>query len=303
MSGGEKNKVSVIIPTLNRGKEVLECIDSVLVSDYSDLEVVVIDNASADGTLEALGKKFSSLQKVKIIKNEKNLGAAGGRNRGVTYADGDYLLFLDSDNVIDPKMVGVLVKFLDEDEKCGMVGPLMKIKSHPDKLWLRYANINMWTSVGCYKGYGESADQEMEKVMEVGHIPNCFMVRKNDFESVGGFDEKYFIMYEESDLSEKVKNKLKKKIYLLREAVTFHSVPYEEKSTADLSVQYRKRAYLIARNRIYFMRHNASLLQGIIFLIIFNPLIFLYYQLSFISKKQFSEARDYARGAVAGLFL
>jgi len=295
--------VSVIIPTLNRRDDVVNCISSVLSSDYKEIEVIVVDNASKDNTVKKIQEIFGENYKVRLIQSDINLGAAGGRNKGESYANGEYLLFVDCDNVIDRRMISYLVEFFENKIDCGMVGPLMLFKDNPSLIWIYSADINMWTSRALYQGTGEKDKKQYKEIEEVGHIPNCFMVKKEDFEKIGGFDEKYLIMFEEADLAEKIKKRLKNKIYLYTKAKTYHNVDLPNTDGKSFGFRSKERAFLTARNRIYFMRKNASIFQLLIFLFFYNPLIFIYYQFFLIKNKQYEKAWFYLRGNIEGLFM
>lgn len=305
ISEKEKNDnktVSIIIPTLNRAKEVVDCIDSVSKSDYPKMEIIVVDNASTDDTVVKIERKFlQGDNRIKLIKSKVNFGAGGGRNKGAEKAKGEYLLFVDSDNVIDRSMISELVKFMESHKKCGMAGPLMLFKKDPNIIWLYYADINMYTSKAEYKGTGEKNAGQYDEVIEVGHLPNCFMVRKSEFRKVDGFDERYLIMYEDADLAEKIKKKLRKKVFVYSRAVTYHDVPLPDSSVdGKFGFKTAERAYLTARNRIFFMRKNASLLQFLSFFFIFNPLIFLYYEIKLLQSLKFKKAWAYFSGNIDG---
>ncbi|MCX6794949.1 MAG: glycosyltransferase [Candidatus Falkowbacteria bacterium] len=293
--------VSVIIPTLNRATEVADCINSVLQSEYQDLEIIVVDNASADNTVNLINDNFSSNSKIKLIRSKTNLGAAGGRNLGAKQASGEYLLFVDSDNIIDNRAITNLVSFFEKNSDCGMVGPLMLYKDDPNTIWLSFADINMVTSQAKYRGTGEKRSKELPEIIEVGHLPNCFMVSREDFERVNKFDERYFIMYEEADLAARIKKILGKKIFLYSPALVYHNVHLPNKDQpVNFGFNSAYRAYLTARNRVYFMKKNASWLQFLVFSLIFNPLIFLYYEFMLLKRGDFKKAWAYANGNFVG---
>lgn len=296
----KKPLVSVVIPTLNRREEAVACSRSLTESEYQNIEIIVVDNGSVDDTVSCVSELNDP--RIKLIRSKVNLGAGGGRNRGAKAATGKYLLFVDSDNVVDSKMISQLVDFLERNSDCGMVGPLMLIKSHPDRVWTYFADIDMYSSRAFYKGYGEKNSKQYADKILTGHIPNCFMVKKTDFETIGGFDEKYLIMYEEADLAEKIKKCLKKRIYIFTKAVTYHNVEFT-KTNDYVSFRSAERAFLTARNRVYFMKRNATFLQFIIFFLIFNPLIFFYYEYHLLKKGEFTKARSYAIGLYKGFFL
>ncbi len=296
-----KNKlVSIIIPTRNKSNKTIRCIESIFKNKYKNVEIIVVDNNSEDNTVDNIKKKYANNKKLKLIEKKINFGASEGRNKGARKAKGEYLLFLDSDNVIHNKMIQYLVDFLEKRSDCGMVGPLMLFKENKRKIWLYFADLNHFTSQAFYKGTNEIDKKQYDEVIRVGHLPNCFMVYKKDFRKVNGFDEKYFIMYEEADFAEKIK-KLNKKIYIYSKAITYHDVPLNRK--IKLGLKSKERAYLTARNRVYYMKKNASLPQLILFFLIFNPLIFLYYELNLLINGEFKKAEAYLKGTIRGFFI
>jgi len=116
------NKVSCVIPTMNRADDVVECVKSIWKSDYKKLEIIVVDDASNDDTVKRLKRLFGGKKNTKLITNELPVGAAKARNLGVGKATGEYLLFVDSDNVIDSKMISHLVSFFKCHDDCLKIG-------------------------------------------------------------------------------------------------------------------------------------------------------------------------------------
>ena len=127
-------KVSIIIPHWN-GIEILsECLDSLTQTEYSDKEIIVVDNASTDGSPDWVNINYPS---VKLIENDQNYGYAGGCNRGADAATGDYLIFLNNDTIQDPKWIDPLVDFLDLNPDVAAVQP--KILNFFDQTKFDYA--------------------------------------------------------------------------------------------------------------------------------------------------------------------
>jgi GT2 family glycosyltransferase len=112
-------RISVIIVNYNGLEFVKHCLQSVLKSKYPYFEVIFVDNASNDGSLELVKKFFAHNPRLKIIENSKNLGLGAGGNIGAKYAKGKYLLFLDSDTEIDVNCISEIVKVLDSDPQIG----------------------------------------------------------------------------------------------------------------------------------------------------------------------------------------
>ena len=108
--------VSVVIVNYRDVADALECIKSVKETDYPNLEIVVVENGSRDGSLE----KLRQVKDIKLIVNEKNSGSEGGRKRGILNAQGKYVAGLDSDVVVDPGWLAPLVEILEANPKTGI---------------------------------------------------------------------------------------------------------------------------------------------------------------------------------------
>lgn len=291
--------ISIIIPTHNRAAEIDLCLESILASTYKDFEIIVVDNVSTDRTAEMMEEKYRD--KVKLIKSDKNLMAGGGRNLGAKHATGDYLLFIDSDNIIDVNMIGELVTAMEAVKDAGMIGPLMYYYQEKNRIWWAGADINLWTSHTRYLGHGELDSGQYEKIKSVGHIPNIFMVRRDAWKMVGGIDKDYVMHYEESDLAEKVKRH-GFGVYMAPRAKTWHNVPIKmDDSTRAIGGEDLKRVYYTGRNRVLFMRRHGRAIQYIVFLFVFLPIFTIMYEYKFIKLKKYNLAWAYGRGVFDGI--
>lgn len=110
-------KVSVIIPMHNSSKHIGECIDSVLNQTYENIEVIVVDDYSSDNSVDIVESKINGINenRVKIIKLDKNVGAAGARNIGVDMATGELVCFLDSDDYWALDKLEKQVRFIEQN--------------------------------------------------------------------------------------------------------------------------------------------------------------------------------------------
>lgn len=272
--------VTAVVPAFNRREETLACVQSLLDSTYPALEIVVVDNGSTDGTGDALRERFGG--RIRVVRSEVNLFAGGGRNFGARYASGRYLLFVDSDNVVDPGMAEALVKGIESRAAApiGLCGPFMYHADHPDRFCWVAGDINLWTSLTWWKGQGEKDEGRYAAVpyVTVGHIPNVFMLERALFEQLGGFDPLYGMHYEESDLAERIK-RMGRRCVLFPKAKTWHQIPLEKpKGDKQFAGANQGLLYLSVRNRILFMKRFASSLQLALFFFLFAPLL-LGYQL------------------------
>lgn len=107
------NKISIIIPIYNAEKFLDRCLLSVLGQNYTNFEIIAINDGSNDGSLSVLQHYAESDRRIRIV-DQKNRGVAAARNVGLAHASGDYILFIDADDWINPNMVSTLVKLIEE---------------------------------------------------------------------------------------------------------------------------------------------------------------------------------------------
>ena len=98
--------VSIIILNYNAGDLLLNCVESVLKTDYKNIEVIVVDNASKDHSHKTCKEKFD---KIKLIENEQNLGYCEGNNVGIRHATGEFVVILNPDTTVEPNWITELI--------------------------------------------------------------------------------------------------------------------------------------------------------------------------------------------------
>jgi len=98
-------KVSVILTVYNGEKYIYECMESVIHQTLDEIEIICIDDSSSDNTLNILGKLQNEDDRIKVISNQFNLGAGASRNKGLEIAKGEYIIFLDADDIFEKDML------------------------------------------------------------------------------------------------------------------------------------------------------------------------------------------------------
>jgi len=297
--------VSILIPTYNRKKSLERLLESIYQSTYKHIETIIVDDASSDGTFEHVKKYFHN-QNLQIIRNKKNLFAAGSRNVGIKMTSGKYILFIDDDNAIDKKMIMELVNVIEGDNTIGEVGPVNYSYLQKKKiLWAR-TKRNMTTTMTNQSRRLE--DFEKLGSWETDDIPNCYMVRSKILKKEGVFfDTRYGIMYEESDLAYSIK-KLGYRIVVVRNAKIYHDAEKKSENgkTSDYLYHFMvdsRRPFVFARNRLIFHSRYSSKLQ--LFLIHFFWVWFfsVYYLYKIMFYKGYGDFSFYRRIYLSSKYL
>lgn len=193
----ELPRASIIIVSYNGRRFLGKCLASVLQQNYPNYEVLVVDNASSDGSVEFVEQEFST---VRVIRNETNLGFGGANNVGASRATGEYLAFLNQDTVVEPDWLAELLTPLEEDPEAALATSKILLMAQPDKI-NTCGNQTHYTGLSFCRGVGQPADNfdQLEIVDAVAGA--AFLIRKSVFEKIGRFDERFFLYMEDIDLS------------------------------------------------------------------------------------------------------
>jgi GT2 family glycosyltransferase len=292
--------VSIIIPTYNRRQEVLCCLKSLFKLDYENFEIIVVDTGSTDETSIYVKKYYPS---VKLIEFEDNLGAVDARNIGIKCAKGDFLLFVDSDNIVDSKLICELLSLIETDKTIGFVGPKMYYFTDPNRIWYAGAKINLLTSKTTYIGINEIDNGQYDIIKEVEHIPNVWMVRKEVIDKISVLDPAYVMTYEESDWAMRAR-KAGFKVMFCPNAKVWHKIPRLKdqkglRAVIGFDTQYR--IYQMSRNRTLFMKRFAPKINFIVYLIFFMNVLNIYYVYLFIKYMRFDLVSPLVKGSIDGI--
>jgi GT2 family glycosyltransferase len=194
--------VYIIVLTWNGKVDTLECLKSLALLTYSNFKTVVVDNASDDGTSEAVRQLYSS---VHVIQNNHNLRFAGGNNIGIEFAlenNADYILLLNNDTVADKNFLSYLIESIEKDKTIGMAGPKIYFHSDPKRIWYAGGKINWWSGSVSHLGVREIDNGKFEKLRYTDYVTGCaLLVKREVVEKIGMLDESYFIYGEDADWS------------------------------------------------------------------------------------------------------
>jgi len=207
--------LSIIIVSWNVKNLLKDCLQSIFKFQGNlELEVIVVDNASGDQTVEMVKKEFP---KVKIIANINNLGFASANNQGIKASGGEYLLILNPDTKIMNDSLGKMLDFIKQNSQVGIAG-----FKHLNADWTLQPSVRRFPSfwplffilTKIYKIFPNlpsiqnyfAKDLDYKIAQPVDQVAgSCLLARKKTLEQIGLFDEKFFIWFEEVDLCKRAK--------------------------------------------------------------------------------------------------
>jgi GT2 family glycosyltransferase len=220
----QKNDISFLIVTYNNEKTIERCIKSLLKVLPKDSEIIVFDNASADQTLNKL-KNIGN--RINLIESKNNLGYGKGNNLAAKSAKCEYIFILNPDTEIKAVDFHKIIEFYESDPKIGLIAPRLMLLTGKVQ-----ASVKKMPSVwGAFKEYILGIKYSYSEYYPSGVTPieveaaygAALLIKKSLFEKVGGFDEKYFLYYEDIDLCRKLK-KIGKKIFYFPNVEIIHLV-------------------------------------------------------------------------------
>jgi GT2 family glycosyltransferase len=212
---GPLANVAALVVNYNTGDVLRRSLETLQPGIAAGLEVVVVDNASTDGSVEFIGRDFPD---VRLVPARENLGFGAGTNLAARQTGRAFLLVLNPDCFIQPEAIARLALKLERDPGLGFVGPRIDLESgRPDHACLR-ADPDPWGALLYFSRLPRlfpgrpslnryslaHADYDAEQELRAGTAA-CLMFRSRDFQGVGGFDEAFFMYGEDLDLCRRLR--------------------------------------------------------------------------------------------------
>jgi GT2 family glycosyltransferase len=235
-------KTSVIVLSWN-GMDYLEgCLNAVLSQNYPDFEVIVVDNASTDGSADFVAERYPQ---VRLIRNERNLGFSAGNNVGLRAATGDVLVLLNQDTVVQTEWLSSLVKAISVNQTVGVAGSKAL---YPDGTIQHAGGYVNERGEGKHYGYQQEDVGQFDQLRDVDYVTGAALaITRQALESVGELDEGFTpAYYEDVDWCYRARRAGFRVVYAPR-AVLVHK---EASEIADAS---RESMYIFHRNRLRFV--------------------------------------------------
>ena len=281
--------LSIIILNYNTSKLVCDCLESIKKADKGqyNFEVIVVDNASSDDSVEKIRKYFPH---VKIIKNEKNLGFSAGNNRGIPGARGRYLLFLNPDTLVNKDTLVKMLSFMDVSPCAGAATCRVELASGelddachrgfptPWNSFCHFTRLeNVFPNSSFFSGY-KLGSLDLSRTHEIDALCGAFLImRREAGVEVGWWDEDYFWYGEDLDLCYRLKEK-GWKIYYVPETKIIHykgaasGLKKSSQNVTTATAETKKRAALAstAVMRIFYKKHYRDKYPALVTWIVFG---------------------------------
>lgn len=256
-------KVSIILLNWNGSEDTIECLKSLSNLNYTNFNILLVDNNSDDNSVNEINKYLSQsnytsdtikksdlesyTKKVDIlfILNDSNAGFAGGNNVALNSIDSsktDYVLLLNNDTIVKEDLIDKLLDVFDEDPHTGFVGTTHYYYDNPDVMQTIGGGMIDYVHGECEAS--KSLKDEYDFI-----TGSCIMLPVKILEEVGSMCEDYFMYWEDVDWSTKVRN------YGYKLKTTDKTCIYHKEGA---SIQSLRRIYYHTRNRIWYMQNNAT---------------------------------------------
>lgn len=217
------SKIYIVVLQYNNSHDTVKCLESVAQLDYPDFEVVVVDNNSRKEEQDRIREFLKSfpILNAKYLLLNTNTGYAGGNNLGIRHAlehGADYVLILNPDTEVEKNLLTKLVSKAESDKKTGIVGPVV------DESFDKAQDKGHKKIFGGRVQWLKPELQHISKPGSAGFLTGaCILVKREVFEVVGFFDERYFLYFEDADFCMRVKE-LGYKLVVAEDATIHHAV-------------------------------------------------------------------------------
>ncbi len=256
------SSVCVIIPTMDRPEMLKRCLNSVILSTYENLEIIVTDDSKSSESKEITEKFKDRFKNIKYIYNtEKNISVA--INRAIKQATSELIFILDDDNEIDKNCIKELERSIIKNKNIGIVGPIAFYYSNKDVIMHAGTIRSKFMRRALYVHENERWSNQIKEGYEVEDFANAFMFKKNVAKRVGLWDLLVPSMGEDADFEARVR-KAGYKAIINPMAITYHDIQYDPKVKYFLRVNGPRMYHAMHSKMLYVYRYD-TILQKLTF--------------------------------------
>lgn len=258
-------KVALVILNWNGIKHLRRFLPSVMTSIYSNLDIVVGDNASTDGSLDFLRQEYPT---IRIIQNDQNYGFTGGYNRILERVQADYYVLLNSDVEVNSGWITPVINLMESDPNIAVAAP--KILAFNQQTHFEHAGaaggfIDKFGYIFCRGRMFYDVEEDKQQYQQSDEVfwatGAAMFIKKHCWEEAGGFDDRFFAHMEEIDLCWRLKN-MGYKVMYCAESEVFHL------GGGTLNVENPFKTYLNFRNNLLLLQNNLPFWRGLLIITI-----------------------------------
>jgi len=243
-----------VVLNWNQPEDTLACLDSLARQDEIRQNLLIVDNASTDDSVQRIQACFPQAE---ILVNPSNLGFGRGFNCGVGHAfrvGADYVFIANNDTFLEPHTISTLLRHMTRD--VGLLAPAIYYASHPEVIWSMGGKTNRWNLEVIEDVRGKPDPGNWPDVLERDFVTGCgLLIPRETFERVGLFDDRFQMYYEDSDLSHSIR-RVGLRILVIPGAKMWHKVALSSGGSDSPNERY-----WMARSSTLFFRKHARGIQ------------------------------------------
>jgi GT2 family glycosyltransferase len=251
--------VYVVIPNWEHAEDTIACVRSVEADGYPHVRVLVVDNGSADNSVDRIS---AACPEAALIALEENLGFAGGSNAGIDSAvqrGAELVLLLNNDTIVVPGSIAALVRALTEDRTWSIAVPKICFHDEPDRIWAAGCRWRRFPPQVKMIGFGKRDAPRYNYAQELLYATGCaLLVRRSVFEDVRGFDPRFKNYQEDYDFCYRARQAGHRLVYV-HQATVLHKVAQSLGETSPIRWHY------LGRNTVLFYRPGERFSWGALF--------------------------------------
>lgn len=264
---------SVILVNYNNSKDTILCLEHLVAQDFSNFEIIVVENGSEIDQIVKLENNIELIKKslfagtIKLLKMNKDLGFTGGNNRGIKESRGKLIYILNNDTIFPSNMLTSIYNYFNKTPRVDILTPKIMYYTNKDIIWALGGTFDFRNPLIVLINYAGEHDRDFPPVIRVNMVTGCaFVIRRKSLQKVGLFDDNYFMYWEDTDFSYRA-NKKGLKMVVKTDILVYHNVDEKQKLFSKFITGY------LFRNRMYFFMKNGTKTQILIQLLL-TPLYF-----------------------------
>ena len=251
-----------VVVNWNGGDDNLACIASLVAEGIAPERIAFVDNASSDGSAEAVARAHPGLV---VLENDRNLGFGHGANRGIEAAlaaGAERVLLLNNDATLGEGALALLEAELAGDATLGAVGPRILYKAEPERIWCAGGTLTWRQNLSTLIGFREPDGERFRRSFDVDYVAGCALLApRAAFERVGALDGAYFAYHEDLEFGVRLR------AAGLRSRIVGAAAAYHDAHGSTGGGYNPRRKYMMGVNTIWFLRQHGRAVHWLSFLL------------------------------------